>query len=82
MSKIHPYLPNSVPEIKEAMMEKIGISSIAELYSDIPDNLIYKGELDIPGPHSEAEVKRHVSAMLEENTTLRTVPFLGGGVWP
>jgi len=82
LSKIHPYLPNSVPEIKEKMMEKIGISSIAELYSDIPDNLLYKGELDIPGPHSEAEVKRHVSGLLEENTTLRTVPFLGGGVWP
>lgn len=82
MSKIHPYLPNSVPEIKQKMMEKIGISSIAELYSDIPENLLFKGELDIPGPHSEAEVKQHVSGLLEQNTTLATTPFLGGGVWP
>ncbi len=64
------------------MMEKIGISSIAELYSDIPENLLFKGELDIPGPHSEAEVKQHVSGLLEQNTTLATTPFLGGGVWP
>ncbi len=82
MSKIHPYLPNSVPEIKEKMMEKIGINSINDLFSDIPKEFIYKKELNIPGPHSEVEVKRHVSGLLEENKTLRCPPFLGGGVWP
>jgi glycine dehydrogenase subunit 1 len=82
LSKIHPYLPNSVPEIKEKMMEGIGISSIAELYSDIPDEFVFKGKLSIPGPMAEAEVKEHVSGLLEENTTLRCPPFLGGGVWP
>ena len=82
LSKIHPYLPNSVPEIKEKMMEEIGISSISDLYSDIPDNLIFKGELKIPGPLAEAEVKEHVSGLLEENTTLICPPFMGGGVWP
>ncbi len=82
MSKIHRYLPNSVPEIKEKMMDEIWISSIADLYSDIPDELVYKGVLDIPGPSTEAEVKAHVSGLLEENTTLRCPPFMGGGVWP
>ncbi len=82
MSKIHPYLPNSVPEIKDKMMEKIGIKSIDELFSDIPKEFIYKKELTMPGPHSEVEVKQHVSGLLEENKTLRCPPFLGGGVWP
>jgi len=82
LSKIHPYLPNSVPEIKEKMMEKIGIDSIDELFSDIPKEFIYDKTLDIPGPNSEVEVKRHVSGLLEENKTLKTPPFLGGGVWP
>jgi glycine dehydrogenase subunit 1 len=82
LSKIHPYLPNSVPEIKEKMMEKIGINSIDELFSDIPKEFIYKKELNIPGPHSEVEVKQHVSGLLEENKTLSCPPFLGGGVWP
>jgi glycine dehydrogenase subunit 1 len=82
LSKIHPYLPNSVPEIKEKMMEEMGISSIVDLYSDIPDELVFKGRLSIPGPMAEAEVKEHVSGLLEENTTLRCPPFLGGGVWP
>ena len=82
MSKIHPYLPNSVPEIKDKMMEKINIKSIDELFSDIPNEFIYKKKLTIPGPHSEVEVKQHVSGLLEENKTLRCPPFLGGGVWP
>ena len=82
MSKIHPYLPNSVPEIKEKMMEKIGINNIAELFSDIPKQFVYKNELNIPGPFSEVEVKQHVSGLLEENKTLKCPPFLGGGVWP
>ena len=82
MSKIHRYLPNSVPEIKEKMMDEIGVSSIADLYSDIPDELVYKGNLEIPGPSTEAEVKTHVSGILEENATLMCPPFMGGGVWP
>jgi glycine dehydrogenase subunit 1 len=82
LNRIHPYLPNSVTEIKEEMMEKIGINNINELFSDIPIEFIYKKELDIPGPHSEIEVKQHVSGLLEKNKSLRCPPFLGGGVWP
>ena len=82
MSKIHPYLPNSVPEIKEKMMEKIGINTINELFSDIPKEFIYSKELSIPGPHSEVEVKQHLEKLLEQNKTLKCPPFLGGGIWP
>jgi glycine dehydrogenase subunit 1 len=82
LSKIHPYLPNSVPDIKEKMLEEIGLLSINDLFKDIPNDLIYKGTLNIPGPHSESEVKQHVTELLEENTTLNSPPFLGGGVWP
>jgi len=81
LNKTHPYLPNSVPEIKEAMMEKIGIKSIEELFSDIPSEFIYDKPLEIPGPLSEIEVKKHVSELLEENKSLKCPPFLGGGVW-
>lgn len=82
MIKSHPYLPNSVPEIKDRMLEEIGIHSIDELYSDIPEELKFKSELDIQGPLSESEVKKEVSGTLEKNWTLRCPPFLGGGVWP
>ena len=82
MSKAHPYMPNSVPEIKEKIMEEIGITSIDELYSDVPEGLKFTRELNIPGPYTEAEVRNEVSQILEKNTKLRCPPFLGGGVWP
>ncbi len=82
MNKPHPYLPNSVPEIKDKMMEDIGIRSIDDLYSDIPVDLRFEGDLDIPGPHTESEVRKVISGLLEKNLSLRCPPFLGGGVWP
>jgi glycine dehydrogenase subunit 1 len=82
MSRAHPYLPNSVPEIKEKMMDEIGVRSIDDLYVDIPEKLRFKGELNVPGPYTEQEVKKLVSETLEKNTPLKCAPFLGGGVWP
>jgi len=82
MSRAHPYLPNSVPEIKEKMMHDIGVNNIDDLYVNIPEKLRFKGELQVPGPYTEQEVKKLVSETLEKNTHLKCSPFLGGGVWP
>ena len=41
-SMIHPYIPNSVPEIKAKMLQEIGIEDIEELYEDIPHDLRFK----------------------------------------
>ena len=82
MSRAHPYLPNSVPKIKRMMMDEIGVKSIDDLYVNIPEKLRFKGELQVPGPYTEQEVKKLVSATLERNTLLKCAPFLGGGVWP
>ena len=82
MNKTHSYLPNSVPEIKEQMLEKIGVKTIDDLFSVIPESLRFDRELDVPGPYGEAEVKTLVSNTLDKNSTLICPPFLGGGVWP
>ena len=31
---IHPYIPNSVPEVKGRIMREIGINDVEELFSD------------------------------------------------
>ncbi|MHA1975278.1 MAG: aminomethyl-transferring glycine dehydrogenase subunit GcvPA [Candidatus Hodarchaeales archaeon] len=82
-SFIHPYIPNSVPEIKEKMMQEIGINDIEELYADIPDFLRFKGSMDLPDPLlSEYDLKRHVNEILSRNTTCQeSISFLGGGCW-
>lgn len=81
---IHPYMPNSVPEIKKQMLDELGLNSIDEIYkSVIPDELLYKERLDLPDPIlSEYELKRHTMNILNENiTTEEYTSFLGAGCY-
>lgn len=80
---VHPYIPNSVPEVQKEMMEAIGINDIEELYKCIPDELKFKGPLNLPKPLlSEWELKRHVDGMMQENAScLEYLSFLGGGCY-
>jgi glycine dehydrogenase subunit 1 len=78
----HPYIPNT-REIREQMLREIGVASIDELFADIPEKIRLKRPLELPGPMSELEVRRHVREMLDKNRPLtRVLSFLGGGVWP
>lgn len=79
----HPYIPNSLPEIKQEMMQEIGIKSLEELYADIPEKYRLKKSLKLPEALSEFEVKKHVEALLSKNKTCSDMPvFLGAGCWP
>ena len=81
---VHPYIPNTVPEIQREMLAAIGASSIDELYELIPDDLLFKGELDIPeGYKDEYSLRRHMNEILDKNTpTSEGLSFLGGGCSP
>ena len=81
--KVHPYIPNSVPEVKAKMLEEIGVKDIKELYGDIPEGLRFKGEMDLPEAlPSEHDLKRHVEKILSRNQTCQeNISFLGGGCW-
>jgi glycine cleavage system pyridoxal-binding protein P len=78
---IHPYIPNSVPEIKKKMLAEIGVKDIEELYEDIPPELRLKRDLNLPEPLlSELELRRHMEAVLDQNISCAERPsFLGGG---
>ena len=79
----HPYIPNSVPAIKQEMMQEIGVKSIDELYADIPEKYRLKKPLNLPEALSEFEVKKHVEALLSKNRTYSDMSvFLGAGCWP
>ncbi|MDH5754360.1 MAG: aminomethyl-transferring glycine dehydrogenase subunit GcvPA [Candidatus Bathyarchaeota archaeon] len=79
----HPYIPNSLPEIKREMMREMGIKSINELYADIPEKYRLKKLLNLPEALSEFEVKKHVESLLSKNKTCSDMPvFLGAGCWP
>jgi len=80
---VYPYIPNSVPEVREQMLKEIGISSVEDIFAEIPDHLRFKGQLDTPGPiPSEYALRRHIEGLLEKNKDCKQyIGFLGGGVW-
>jgi glycine dehydrogenase subunit 1 len=80
---IHPYIPNSAPEIKADMLKEIGIKDVEEIYEVIPEHLRLKRKLNLPGAYpSEYELKRHVKGILSKNKTCESyLNFLGGGCW-
>ena len=81
---VHPYIPNSVPEVKAQMLREIGVKSVGELYADIPERLRFRGRMNLPDPlTSESSLKRHVEAVLSKNRSAADcLCFLGGGCWP
>lgn len=80
---IHPYIPNSVPEIKAELLREIGVADIEELFQVIPEELRLKKKLNLPKPFlSEYELRKHVMAILSKNKTCEEyINFLGGGCW-
>ena len=67
---IHPYIPNSVPATKQAMLDELGLSSVEEIYAEIPDRLRCKVPLDIPPAIlAERDLRRHVQGLLDKNVS-------------
>jgi glycine dehydrogenase subunit 1 len=80
---IHPYIPNSVPDIKAEMLKEIGLEDVEALYKEIPKELRTKRRLNLPRPFlAEYELKKHVmSILLKNKTCVENISFLGGGCW-
>jgi len=80
---IHPYIPNSVPEITEEMLKEVGVTDIETLYEEIPEKLRLRRKLNLPEPLlSEYELKKYVKSILLKNKTCEeNLNFLGGGCW-
>jgi len=77
----HRYLPMT-EEDKKAMLETIGVNSVDELFSDIPEKVRFKGEYNIKAAKSETPLMKELFQMASRNADLRTnVSFLGAGVY-
>ncbi|KJS60123.1 glycine dehydrogenase [Streptomyces rubellomurinus] len=81
--RTHPYIPNSAPDVRAAMLAAIGARGVEEFYADIPAALRLRRPLELPEPlRSEAELTAHLEELLARNTA---VPpgrsFLGAGCY-
>src|SRR6202142_965710 len=73
------YLPKS-PTEREEMLAAIGVKSIDDLFSSIPERYRLREALRLPGPLSEAEVIDFFKARAAENSGGYT-SFLGAGIY-
>lgn len=75
------YLYNS-PDQTRQMLSAIGVSSIAELFDQIPAGLRLKQPLNLPPALTEIELEAHLRELAERNGGPgSTVSFLGGGAY-
>ncbi|HPT83088.1 MAG TPA: aminomethyl-transferring glycine dehydrogenase subunit GcvPA [Limnochordia bacterium] len=75
------YIPLTKDEQQE-MLASLGLERIDDLFQDIPAEAMFRGELDVPGPLSEAELIRHFRTLAEKNKdATKLVSFLGAGVY-
>ena len=79
----HPYMANSVPAIKQEMLDAIGASSIEELFVQIPERHRLHEPLQLPpGLPSEVALHRHLRDTLGRNDDCESsLSFLGAGCW-
>jgi len=80
---IHPYIPNSVPEIREEMLKEIGVNSVEELLTTIPKKLRFAKSLNLPKYSlTEDKLRRHIEKIFSKNKTCKDyLNFLGAGCW-
>ncbi len=72
------YFPQTDEDIR-LMLERIGVNSLDDLYSDVPDGFLYKGEYDLPESMSEQQVRAFFEELAAKNPRLTV--FAGAGAY-
>ncbi|GKV64593.1 putative glycine dehydrogenase (decarboxylating) subunit 1 [Sporosarcina sp. NCCP-2331] len=77
----HRYLPMTEQDQKE-MLETIGISSVDELFADIPEKVRFTGEYKIKQAKSETSLLKELGRLAAKNVNAQDyASFLGAGVY-
>ena len=61
------------------MLERIGVATVDDLYADIPEEVVFKGEYALPEGMSEIELRRFFKELGAKNRRLTV--FAGGGAY-
>jgi glycine dehydrogenase subunit 1 len=74
------YIPLSKKDI-EAMLKRIGLSSLDELFTSIPREIRWEGPLDLPPPLTESELFEYFNDLSRKNIFPEFLSFLGAGAY-
>ena len=72
------YFPHTDDDLK-AMLEKVGVKSLDELFAEIPESIRFRKEYDLPKSASEMEVRQAFQLLGSKNSQL--ICFAGMGVY-
>ncbi len=72
------YFPHTEKDINE-MLERIGVKTLDDLYADIPEEIRFKGEYNLPEAKSEIEIRRFFDGLCRDDRQLTC--FAGAGVY-
>jgi glycine dehydrogenase subunit 1 len=76
-----PYL-SLTDDDRDQMLEAIGVSSVDELFRDIPESLRFERELDLEPAFSEPELVKHLADLAARNAhSGQELSFLGAGIY-
>jgi len=72
------FFPQTKEEI-EQMLKQAGMNSLDDLYADVPEQIRFRGEYDLPDPMSETEIRSLFEKLGEKNRRLTV--FAGAGCY-
>ena len=75
---MHKYLPHTEADL-QAMMERVGIEQLEQLYSGLPESIRFRGDYELPEGMSEIEVRQAFRQLASLNLPLTC--FAGAGVY-
>ena len=75
---MYKYFPHTEADIK-AMLERIGVQKLDDLYAEVPESVRLKRDYDLPCAMSEMEVRAFFKKLGQENKQLTC--FAGAGVY-
>ena len=73
-----PYLPQTQADV-QAMLDRIGVKKLEDLYSDVPAQFLHKGAYALPDALSEQEIRDYFASLEAMNTRLKV--FVGQGAY-
>lgn len=77
----HRYLPMTEQDQQE-MLDTIGVSSLEDLFKDIPEEIRFKGDLPVSPVLNEYALTTHLSELAAKNAnTDQYASFLGAGIY-
>lgn len=75
---MYKFFPHTEADLK-AMLEKVGVDSLDDLYAEVPEAIRFKGDYQLPSEMSELEVRQLFEQLGSQNQPLTC--FAGAGVY-